>query len=52
VTVGGFLAKRSKVFLIAAGIGGALLGALSSRYHVSFDWDPDRAFGGERGEWR
>ncbi len=49
VTAGSFLLRRSHFFMIAAGIGGALLGALGSRYHVSFDWDPDRAFGGERG---
>jgi hypothetical protein len=53
LTAGGFLLKRSRFFLIAAGIGGALAGALGSRYHFSFDWDPDRAFGGERdGEYR
>lgn len=54
LTAGSFLAKRSKFFMIAAGVGGALLGALGSRYHVSFDWDPDRAFGGEKkpGEYR
>lgn len=52
VTAGSFLAKRSRFFMIAAGVGGALLGALGSRYHLSFDWDPDRAFGGERGEYR
>jgi len=52
VTAGSFLAKRSWFFLAAAGVGGALLGALSSRYHVSFDWDPDRAFGGQKSELR
>jgi len=54
LTAGSFLLKRSKFFMIAAGIGGALFGALGARYHVSFDWDPDRAFGGEKpqGEYR
>ena len=50
LTGAGFLLRRSRFFLIAAGVGGALLGALGSRYHVSFDWDPDRAFGGEKNE--
>src|SRR5271170_1485841 len=49
LTATGFLLRRSHFFLLAAGIGGAIAGALGSRYHVSFDWDPDRAFGGERG---
>ncbi|HZU96108.1 MAG TPA: hypothetical protein VFF73_05320 [Planctomycetota bacterium] len=48
LTGGSFLLRRSRFFMIAAGVGGALLGALGSRYHVSFDWDPDRAFGGDR----
>jgi hypothetical protein len=54
ITAGSFLLKRSKFFMIAAGVGGALLGAIGSRYHISFDWDPDRAFGGEKpqGEYR
>jgi hypothetical protein len=53
LTGASFLMKRSRFFLIAAGVGGALLGALGSRYHISFDWDPDRAFGGEKnGEYR
>jgi hypothetical protein len=54
LTGGSFLLKRSRFFMIAAGIGGAVLGAIGSRYHVSFDWDPDRAFGGDsrRGELR
>lgn len=55
LTAASFLLKRSKVFMIAAGVGGALLGAIGSRYHLSFDWDPDRAFGGEKpgvGEFR
>jgi len=48
LAAGSFLLRRSHFFLIAAGIGGAVLGALSARYHVAFDWDPDRAFGGEK----
>ncbi|MEZ0230364.1 MAG: hypothetical protein ACAI25_17205 [Planctomycetota bacterium] len=54
ITAGSFLLKRSKFFMIAAGVGGLVLGALGSRYHISFDWDPDRAFGGEKpqGEYR
>ncbi len=53
LTGASFLLRRSRFFLIAAGVGGALLGALGSRYHLSFDWDPDRAFGGEKnGDYR
>jgi hypothetical protein len=54
IAAGSFLLKRSKFFMIAAGIGGLVVGAVGARYHVSFDWDPDRAFGGEkpRGELR
>jgi hypothetical protein len=43
-----FLLRRNPVIAIGAGLAGALAGALSSRYHIAFDWDPDRAFGGER----
>jgi hypothetical protein len=52
LAAGGYLARRSPVFALAFGIGGALLGALGSRYHVSFDWDPDRAFGGNKSDVR
>jgi hypothetical protein len=49
--LGTFLLRRNPVFSLLAGLGGAVAGALGSRYHVAFDWDPDRAFGGEtRGE--
>jgi hypothetical protein len=44
----GFLLRRNPVFALVAGLGGAVAGAVGSRYHVAFDWDPDRAFGGER----
>lgn len=43
-----FVVKRHPMAALCAGVVGGLAGALASRYHLAFDWDPDRAFGGER----
>ena len=45
-----FFLTRNPATRIAAVVGGAVVGCLASRYHVSADWDPDRSFaaGGRR----
>lgn len=40
-----FVLTRSPAVRLAVIAASALAGGLASRYHVSFDWDPDRAFG-------
>ncbi len=47
VVAGGaaFCLSRSPVVVIGVAVAAAALGALSARYHLAADWDPDRALG-------
>ncbi len=46
----GLILRRSLICGVFGGLLGTIAGGLASQYHVSVDWDPDKAFGSEHGE--